>query len=159
MTLEPELDPTVERSPDQRPIPGLDGGFLVEQTHSGPLPPAYEFAGYERVLPGAAERILKMAEREMERRIEADRAADERDKAVVAAEVKIATRAQLGTMVVVMSFVALFAYAVANGLELAGVAAGIAALATIIYALNGGRSRRSRGAADTETKADSENGQ
>ncbi|MGQ0773358.1 MAG: DUF2335 domain-containing protein [Pseudonocardiales bacterium] len=37
---------------------------------------ARELAGYEEVLPGAAERLLRMAEREQEQRIEADRTAD-----------------------------------------------------------------------------------
>ena len=36
----------------------------------GPLPAASEFAGYERVLPGAADRILAMAEREQAHLIE-----------------------------------------------------------------------------------------
>jgi uncharacterized membrane protein len=42
--------------------------------HAGPLPPATEFDGYERTSPGAASRILAMAEqdaehlRDMERR-------------------------------------------------------------------------------------------
>ena len=29
---------------------------------SGPLPPSHEFASYEKTLPGAADRILRMAE-------------------------------------------------------------------------------------------------
>ena len=32
--------------------------------HQGPLPPAAEFAAYNKVLPGSADRILQMAERE-----------------------------------------------------------------------------------------------
>ena len=30
--------------------------------YQGPIPPVEDFAGYERILPGAADRILKMAE-------------------------------------------------------------------------------------------------
>ena len=33
----------------------------VEYSFSGPLPPTHELQGYERVLPGAAERILSDA--------------------------------------------------------------------------------------------------
>ncbi|MHB8129171.1 MAG: DUF2335 domain-containing protein [Mobilitalea sp.] len=33
-------------------------------TYEGPLPPASEFERYERVCPGAADRILSMAENE-----------------------------------------------------------------------------------------------
>jgi uncharacterized membrane protein len=36
--------------------------------YSGPLPPSNEFAGYDKSLPGAAERILSLAEREAEHR-------------------------------------------------------------------------------------------
>ena len=32
--------------------------------HQGPLPPAADFAAYNKVLPGSADRILMMAERE-----------------------------------------------------------------------------------------------
>ena len=35
-----------------------------ETLFCGPLPPAKELAAYEKIVPGAAERLLKMAERE-----------------------------------------------------------------------------------------------
>lgn len=38
--------------------------MMIAQSHSGPLPPAREFANYDKALPGAAERILAMAEKE-----------------------------------------------------------------------------------------------
>ena len=37
-------------------------------SHSGPLPPPEVIAGYERALPGSADRIIRMAEREQEHR-------------------------------------------------------------------------------------------
>jgi len=37
-------------------------------SYSGPLPPANQFAEYERALPGAADRILALAEKEAEHR-------------------------------------------------------------------------------------------
>jgi uncharacterized membrane protein len=36
--------------------------------YSGPLPTSKEFAGYEQALPGAAERILVISEKEVEHR-------------------------------------------------------------------------------------------
>lgn len=36
------------------------------QIHQGPLPPASEFEKYEKTCPGAADRILKMAEEEQQ---------------------------------------------------------------------------------------------
>jgi uncharacterized membrane protein len=41
-------------------------------SYSGPLPPSSELAQYERVLPGSAERILALAEKEVEHRHHAD---------------------------------------------------------------------------------------
>jgi len=40
---------------------------------SGPLPPSQEMANYEEVLPGAADRILTMAENEQQARIKSQR--------------------------------------------------------------------------------------
>lgn len=42
--------------------------MLVQQSHSGPLPTAREFSMYDQALPGAAERILALAEREQKHR-------------------------------------------------------------------------------------------
>ena len=41
---------------------------------SGPLPPASEFAAYEQVLPGAANRIMKLAEDSLRAEIEGNQA-------------------------------------------------------------------------------------
>lgn len=52
-------------------------GHRVSMTHmevtSGPLPPAAELERYERILPGAADRILSMAERSLQSEIEGQR--------------------------------------------------------------------------------------
>ena len=42
--------------------------MLIAQSHSGPLPAPRDFANYDRALPGAAERILAMAENEQTHR-------------------------------------------------------------------------------------------
>ena len=40
----------------------------VQQHYSGPLPQPEALAQYDKIVPGAAERIIKMAEKEMEHR-------------------------------------------------------------------------------------------
>lgn len=40
----------------------------VQQHYSGPLPQPESLAQYDQIVPGAAERIIKMAEKEMEHR-------------------------------------------------------------------------------------------
>lgn len=42
--------------------------LIVSRTHQGPLPPPELLHGYEQALPGAAERIVAMAEREQAHR-------------------------------------------------------------------------------------------
>lgn len=47
-------------------------------TKSGPLPDAKEFNEYEKALPGAGDRILKMAENEQKNRIELTKSEQEK---------------------------------------------------------------------------------
>jgi uncharacterized membrane protein len=63
----------------------------VSAQYQGPIPPPEHFAGYERVLPGAAERILRLAEQQASHRqsletavIHADIAASRRGTVVAA---------------------------------------------------------------------------
>lgn len=52
-----------EHSDEKRPAPSSTTVTAeFSQSYSGPLPPAKELAEYEKVLPGAAERIVAMAE-------------------------------------------------------------------------------------------------
>lgn len=50
---------------------GAATSFTTHQmtAHAGPLPAPETLGGYEEILPGAAERILRMAEREQESRV------------------------------------------------------------------------------------------
>lgn len=52
--------------------PVQDPLFQVRVERSGPLPHYGEFQGYEDVLPGSADRILRMAEEAQRAHIEAD---------------------------------------------------------------------------------------
>jgi len=142
VTLEPESS-AVEPLPDQQPLPGMQH-LVAWEAHAGPLPPAHELAGYEKVLSGAAERIMKMAESQLEHQIEADKAADKRDNAIVKTEIRLAYLGLLTTFVIVLTFIGLVAFAIWQGRQLLGIGAAIAAVATIIAALNGGQFRSNR---------------
>ncbi|MDD2341423.1 MAG: DUF2335 domain-containing protein [Tolumonas sp.] len=67
------IEGELERNPDviqrlmERPI---IRSMMIAETHQGPLPPARTLAGYEKVLPGAAERVMQMAEKEQAHRHE-----------------------------------------------------------------------------------------
>lgn len=49
--------------------------------HAGPLPSVNEFAGYEQILPGAADRIIAMAEKSLDMEIEDRKAQRENERA------------------------------------------------------------------------------
>lgn len=51
--------------------------------YSSPLPVAQQFEQYEKILPGAAERILKQAENEQENRFINDSRMHESNKAII----------------------------------------------------------------------------
>lgn len=77
LTISESLDDNLEKaievfgklSKEQRTI--LSRGMLaIQQSYSGPLPPAKEFNGYKEVLPDAPERIMSMAEKNNESRIQ-----------------------------------------------------------------------------------------
>jgi len=44
--------------------------IIRQESYSGPIPHPTLFEGYERILPGSADRILKMAEQQQSHRIE-----------------------------------------------------------------------------------------
>lgn len=45
---------------------------MEQKMYSGPLPPAEEIEAYERVCPGAADRIITMTEKSLEHRISSE---------------------------------------------------------------------------------------
>lgn len=91
MTSEKELNVSTEKNTDKisesdqqselidsvrkSDIPEESKNAIVQQMemfYSGPLPAPSAFGQYDKVLPGAAERILKMAEQEQNHRHEVD---------------------------------------------------------------------------------------
>ena len=59
-----------KRSMDRTQQPAVREGLQVRSEISGPLPSPEILAGYESILPGAAERILRMAEKSQDNRHE-----------------------------------------------------------------------------------------
>ena len=95
------LKPIVERLPEEQRVELLE----VIESHRGWLPPPGMLAEYERVLPGLAERIVAMPEREQAHRH--DYVATESDR-----QFKIRRRGQdyaLVGMVLILSFALILA--------------------------------------------------
>ncbi|MCA1837892.1 MAG: DUF2335 domain-containing protein, partial [Actinobacteria bacterium] len=108
-------------APDDDPDDVLEGDLvpkrevqrLVYETvamFQGPLPPPESFEHYDHVLPGAAERILRMTEKSLDHRIAVESAESRDQSAVVQAGIRAAARAQWFTFLLVLMFLAIGGY-------------------------------------------------
>lgn len=79
---------------------GLMRTLRIERTFIGPLPPPEDFAKYEQVMPGTADRILAMAEKEQQIR------ADGQDKILANDKRRINGAALLGIALIVVAGIA-----------------------------------------------------
>ena len=86
-----------ELTEDQRRV--LMGTMVAmeQKMYSGPLPPAEEIEAYERVCPGAADRIITMTEKSLEHRIS-------NEKIIVNEETKQSGRGQILGFVLAVFF-------------------------------------------------------
>ena len=112
--------------------------YQVQQTSfQGPLPKPSDFAQYETILPGAAERIISMAERQAVHR-------QAIEKKVIGSD---ALHALVGTacgLVIGLFGLGVAGYCIINGHDLAGAVIGGATLASMVSAFIYGSSKRRR---------------
>jgi uncharacterized membrane protein len=94
---------------------------------SGPLPASSEFQRYELALPGAADRILAMAEKEAEHR-------HRLDEKTVTAGIGLAKSGQVLAGIICLSSIALIAYGVYKNAPLTYIPGVFIGLASIISA-------------------------
>lgn len=67
--VEPAVETILQAAPAEKRKEVLEALTIIQQeSFSGPIPHPRIMAGYEQVLPGSADRILKMAERQQEHR-------------------------------------------------------------------------------------------
>ncbi len=97
-------------------------GMSLEKTHIGPLPSPEDFARYDEVVPGAAERILRQAEKEQ----------DFRHAATRSAQAIEAWKVLLGS-VLSLCLIAVAGFAIWLGHPWAAVPFGLAGLITLIF--------------------------
>jgi uncharacterized membrane protein len=104
------------------------------EVHSGPLPPVSDFSGYDQIVPGAAERILVMAESEISHRHEQERKSLDAD---IKANRSILFERKLGqsmAFVVAMSALGIGGFLVYGGHPVAGTIFGGFGLAPVVWA-------------------------
>lgn len=104
---------------------------MEQKMYSGPLPPSEEIESYERVCPGAADRIITMTEKSLDHRIANERL-------IVSEETKQSRRGQiLGFILAVFFGIIAFLLALNGHDVLAGIiASGDIVSLAVIFVLN-----------------------
>lgn len=100
----------------------------MRQTFSGPLPRPADFKAYKEVLSNAPERILLMAEKQQQHRIDSE-------ERIIKADIRESIFGQVFAVLLVVLFLAAAVYLGINGHDwLAGIVATLsAAISTIFY--------------------------
>lgn len=95
----------------EQPSPSQNHISLVRQEFAGPLPHPSILAGYDQVIPGSAERILVMAEKQLDHRIGTE-------SFVAKEQMKQVSRGQHYALILCSFALALSAFLAFNGHEL-----------------------------------------
>ncbi len=109
-----------------KPLPparAADGSFLGIKIHQGPLPSPADFEAYEHAQPGAADRLLAMAERDQIARIR-----DLRTERLIKFTLDILAQLFLYGLIAAAVYLAI------NNKPLEAFFAGLAPIAAVIYA-------------------------
>ncbi len=128
---------SVEQQSDD--TPGRRKLTAIRTEWSGPLPPPQILQRYEEIVPGAADRILKMTEKQMNHRIDLE-------KTVIKGDSKRSYLGLIAGFIVAISAIGGAIYLAANGHGLAGGVIGGSAtvgLASVfVYGSNARRAER-----------------
>ena len=123
----PEHDATGEVQPKSGPARDTqqERFFALEFGWQGPLPPPKQLAEFEKVHPGAAERIIQMAEREQNNR-------HQKEMATIRSRDQWLARGQWLAFAIVLAALGVVTYLVANGSPIQGVAPVFIALSGLV---------------------------
>lgn len=95
-------------------------GQEIHHLHQGPLPHPDILAGYENILPGAADRIITLAESEATHRREIEKKAVEAEIAGLRDEAKDTSRGQFCGLIIGLAAIFSGAYSATHGAQWAG---------------------------------------
>jgi uncharacterized membrane protein len=124
----PDVDKVLASiDPDKRNVI-VSAMVEMRQTFSGPLPRPADFKAYKEVLSNAPERILLMAEKQQQHRIDSE-------KRIIKADIRESIFGQVFAVLLVVLFLAAAVYLGINGHDwLAGIVATLSAtISTIFY--------------------------
>ena len=124
--------------------------ITTKVSNSGPLPPAQELARYDAVVPGAADRIIKMAEKQMEHR-------HAMEQKIVEGSIASVAQGRTAALIVSAMFIAGSCYLGYLGhptYAISGMGGSLAALAGIYIWGNKTRQQEREHKKEIQTKAD-----
>lgn len=118
-------------TPEQRKVIESTMFAMEQRSYSGPLPAPEDFAAYEEVLPGSTDRIISMAEKSLESRIN-------NEKTIIETRLKQSGRGQILGFILALFFgVISLVLALTDHEVLAGIiASGDIISLAIIFVLN-----------------------
>lgn len=118
-------------TPDQRRVIESTMIAMEQRSYSGPLPAPEDFAAYEKVLPGSTDRIISMAEKSLDSRIN-------NEKTIIETRLKQSGRGQILGFILALFFVIISLILALTGHEvLAGIiASGDIISLAVIFVLN-----------------------
>jgi uncharacterized membrane protein len=135
MTYVPQFQPMSNNSPDQHKSNAVV--LRQSQSFSGPLPPPEMLRKFDEVVPGAAERIIKMAEEQSAHR-------KDLEKKVIESDISRSKWWQvLGFVIAIVGLIA-SAYIAIYGNAIAGSVLGVGTLASLVGVFMYGATIRSK---------------
>lgn len=112
---------------------------LVTEQFQGPIPPPQVLSGYEQLLPGSADRILSMAEKETEHRQKMETKALDAEIEGSKSEAKDTKRGQICGLIIGITALVSGSYTAISGFPWAGSFIGAGGVAGLVSAFIAGR--------------------
>ena len=106
--------------------------ITLSKTHIGPLPDPETLEGYARLIPDGANRVMNMAEKQMEHRMFMERK-------VIGGQIFQSNLGQLLAFVIAISFLSCATYCILNGHEWPGTILGAGGLTALVTAFIKGK--------------------
>ena len=134
-----EIDPKVFEGISKQKKQQIIKSFVVtmHKTHIGPLPDAETLAEYSVLIPNGADRIMKMAEQQLQHRMSME-------NSVVKGQMLQSNIGQILAFLIGLAAIGAATYCIVTGHEWAGSILGVGGLTGLVTAFIRGKSQQSR---------------
>ena len=142
-----EIDPTIfEGIPKQKKQQIIRSVVVtMHKTHSGPLPDPQTLAEYSSIIPNGAERIMQMAEKQLNHRMQME-------NKVIGGQLLQSNIGQILAFLIGLAALSASTYCIVNNYEWSGSLLGLAGLTGLVTAFIKGRDQQEKSLEDKRTK-------